>query len=132
MKKYIFIIGCIFLAGESYAKDYEERAQVLLGAKNIGELNQKLKEMDAHDDLIHSCKWELSSQLVPRSCYLLPLTDEQRLAADESCKRAVKNLKREAPLEDLSQKCRNYVSQKNMDLRYRLKEENPAEYILKK
>ncbi len=127
----ILYIVLLFWMSEGYAKHGDERARLLINAKSIKDLDKKLGEFDSKSKHTEACKWELRRQVIPRSCYFISLSNDQQIMVDEVCKKAASLLKAEASVDRLSQKCNKYVSEKNEDLRYRFREEDPARYIFK-
>lgn len=114
-----------------HANFSEEKAQILLNARSAETLSANLHKLEKQHSLNEACRLELQFKQIPRSCYQIPLSEDQRRMVDESCKKAASLLKAEASLKHLSPKCSMSVSKKNEDLRYRFREQDPARYILK-
>jgi hypothetical protein len=108
----------------------DDRALMLLNARDPNVLKIKIKAMSESNKLKARCDFELSETLIPESCYRLRLPKEKTQVIDKACERASYIMKEEMEIKSLSPKCAEYVGKKNKDLKYSKEESTPENYIL--
>jgi hypothetical protein len=110
----------------------EERGHMLLNAKNPKVFRIKIKAFAEQRRLKSACEFELSENIVPKSCYRLNFSKEKIQVIDKACERASYIMKEEIETNFLSQSCATFIKKKNEDLRYSKEEETPGRYILER
>jgi hypothetical protein len=114
------------------ASHLDEKAQALLKAKNVKVLNQELQLLETKKQKEVLCEFELSNQIVPRTCYAMKLTKQKLEVIDQACERAVLNMKSTVLESGLSTNCKKWVQKKNQDIQYSQNEEFVEQVVLQK
>jgi hypothetical protein len=108
----------------------DERALNLLNATNVKDLKMKIRSYSESKKLENKCAFELSSKLIPKSCYRLKLSAQKIEVIDQACERASIIMKEEVNLKGLSKNCSEFVDKKNKDIRYSNEEADPKKFVL--
>ncbi len=76
-----------------------------------------------------ACGFELSSEMIPKSCYRLKHTKEKVEIIDQACERASLKMKEPVSLVGLSKRCADFVNKKNKDIQYTQSEASPEDVL---
>ncbi len=115
-----------------HATELDDRAQVLLHAKDLKSLKAKIDKIEEKKILESRCEFELNHKLVPKTCYKLEISKEKLQIVDQACERNVLVMTEEVSLAGLSPYCKKLVSDKNKDLIYSKEEKRASSLVLKK
>lgn len=121
----------LFLASRSFASPealnstmalQNQRAKILMNARNIRELNKSLYKIDKKDEFRQNCQMELELKKVPVSCYSLSKYEKvlptQIQRYDRTCDEAVLTMNTKVVNKNLSAHCQKLVSKRNREIEY--------------
>lgn len=123
---YILLMIMTFSA---HASTLDDRAQMLLNAKDPKALKMKINSLNGLKKTEVACEFELSSDQIPKSCYRLKLPKDKMEIVDQACERASIKMKESVEIKGLSKSCADFVNKKNKDIQYSQSEENPGEFL---
>lgn len=124
----MFIIVLIMVSLAS-ANPLDERAHMLLHAKNSKTLKAKINSMENLKRAAAACDFELTHHQVPKSCYSLKLTAEKKEVVDQACERATFKMVEPVKTGGLSKTCAEFVNKKNKDIQYSQSESDPGQFL---
>jgi len=123
----MFIV--FLLLSMASASNLDERAHMLLRAKDSKSLKAKIHSMDNLKRAEAACDFELIHQQVPKSCYSLRLTAEKKEVVDQACERASLKMVEPVKISGLSKACADFVNKKNKDIQYSQSESDPGQFL---
>lgn len=125
----MFILIIVMISLAAHGDTMDDRALMLLHAKDPKGLKIKINEMNNLKKTETACEFELSMSMIPKSCYRLKLSNEKRQIVEEACERASLKMKEPAQTSGLSKPCTEFVNKKNKDIRYSQSEVDPGEFL---
>lgn len=111
------------------ASGLDERAHILLHAKDSKSLKLKIHSMENTKRVEAACDFELIHQQVPKSCYRLKLSLEKKEIVDQACERASLKMMESIETGGLSKICAEFVNKKNKDIQYSQSESDPGQFL---
>lgn len=119
----------ILMAFSAIASKSDDRAQMLLYANDPKVLKTKINSLNQLKQIEAGCNFELSSFMIPKSCYQMKLSKEKTIAVDEACERASLKMKDVVDIKGLSKTCSSFVNKKNKDIQYSQSESTPEDIL---
>lgn len=125
----MYLIILVLISFGAKGSSLDDRAQMLLFAKDPKSLKMKINSMNGHKKTEVACEFELSSEMIPRSCYRLKLAKEKVEIIDQACERASLKMNEPVNLAGLSKRCADFVNKKNKDIQYTQSEASPEDIL---
>lgn len=119
----------VFLLSLAQASQSDDRAMMLLHAKDAKSFKTKINSINNERKKRAACDFELTHNQIPKSCYSLKLSPERKEIIDQACELASYKMKEEVGVVGLSKACAEFVNKKNKDIQYSQAEKDPGQFL---